>query len=78
MDRVEATPSRHAAELPWDEDAKEALDAAVEALPMLVRISAAKRLRDTCERTARQAGERRVDAARVARSRLVLLEGRAA
>ncbi|MEQ1615951.1 MAG: chlorophyllide a reductase subunit Z [Hyphomicrobiaceae bacterium] len=78
MDRVEATPSRHAAELPWDEDAKEALDAAVEALPVLVRISAAKRLRDTCERTARQAGERRVDAARVARSRLVLLEVRAA
>ena len=78
MDKVEATPVRHAAELPWDEDAKSELDAAIEALPILVRISATKRLRDACERAARQAGEKRVNAERVRRSKLTLVEGQAA
>jgi len=65
LDRVEATPARLHAELDWDEDAKAAFDAQVEAYPVLVRISAAKQLRDEVERTARNAGEARVTLARI-------------
>jgi chlorophyllide a reductase subunit Z len=57
LDQIEATPTRFHVELPWDADAKTALDAALEAQPVLVRISAAKRLRDAAERAAREAGE---------------------
>ncbi len=62
LDKVDATPSRLHAELPWDEEARAALDELVEAEPVLVRISAAKRLRDEAERSARQAGASRVTA----------------
>jgi chlorophyllide a reductase subunit Z len=65
LDRVEATPARFHAELDWDEDAKVAFDAKVEAYPVLVRISAAKQLRDEVERNTRNAGEVRVTLARV-------------
>jgi chlorophyllide a reductase subunit Z len=65
LDRVDATPARLHAELAWDEDAKAAFDERVEAVPVLVRISAAKQLRDEVERTARHAGESRVTRARV-------------
>ncbi|WP_448580551.1 chlorophyllide a reductase subunit Z [Thermaurantiacus sp.] len=57
MDRIEATPSRIHREIAWAEDARAALDALVEAEPVLVRISAAKRLRDAAEAAARLAGE---------------------
>ena len=57
MDAAEPTLSRTHAELPWDAAAKQALDAAIEAEPVLVRISTAKRLRDAAERAARRAGE---------------------
>ncbi|HEY8565946.1 MAG TPA: chlorophyllide a reductase subunit Z [Beijerinckiaceae bacterium] len=66
LDRVEATPARAQPELAWDDDARATLDALIEQQPVLVRISAAKRLREAAEREARQAGEARVDAARVA------------
>ena len=66
LDKVDPTPSRLHHELPWDEDAKSELDAVVEAQPILVRISAAKRLRDATERAAREAGEARVTRDRVA------------
>jgi len=56
MDKVEKTPARNLAELSWDNDAKARLDELVEAQPVLIRISAAKRLRDAAERTARQRG----------------------
>jgi len=78
LDRVDATPTRVTAELPWEADAHMALDALVEAQPVLVRISAAKRLRDTAERDARHAGEERVTAARVADAGATLARGRAA
>ncbi len=60
MDRVEATPSRLHAALPWDDAAQQRLEALVEAQPVLVRISAAKRLRDAAEAAARRAGASRV------------------
>jgi chlorophyllide a reductase subunit Z len=56
LDQIEATPSRIEDELPWSEEAKALLDAVVETHPVLVRISAAKRLRDVAERDARSAG----------------------
>ena len=74
LDRVEATPSRLHRELPWAEDAKAALDRLVDSFPVLIRISAAKRLRDAAEREARDAGEARVTAAQVARARGALGE----
>jgi chlorophyllide a reductase subunit Z len=78
MDKVEATPSRLHRELPWQADAKAVFDEIVEAQPVLVRISAAKRLRDRIEREARQAGEEEVTAVRVGRARSALNEGLAA
>jgi 3,8-divinyl chlorophyllide a/chlorophyllide a reductase subunit Z len=78
LDQVEATPSRLYQELAWDDDAKQLLDTIVEAYPVLVRISAAKRLRDAAERAARQAGAERVGAAVVHRARAALLEGQPA
>ncbi len=70
MDRVEATPAKHGDfnATPWDDDALEILQAHVEREPFLVRISAAKRLRERVERDARQDREQRVSAARVAQS----------
>jgi chlorophyllide a reductase subunit Z len=65
MDKVEATPSRLHRELPWTDEAKEALDELLAAEPVLVRISAAKRLRDGAEAAARGAGEEQVSVARV-------------
>lgn len=62
MDKVEATPARNEAQLMWDNDAKSKLDDLVEAQPVLIRISAAKRLRDAAERTARSRGAETVTA----------------
>jgi len=56
MDKVDATPARSQSELTWDNDAKARLDLLVEKQPVLIRISAAKRLRDAAERTARRHG----------------------
>ncbi|MEY8878808.1 MAG: chlorophyllide a reductase subunit Z [Leptothrix sp. (in: b-proteobacteria)] len=77
MDRVDATPSRldEATSSPWDDDAQRLLDELVRAQPVLVQISAAKRLRDRAERDARRAGEDRVSVERVARSRDALTHG---
>ncbi|MFM2043163.1 MAG: chlorophyllide reductase subunit [Pseudomonadota bacterium] len=75
LDTVEATPTRSHRELPWDADARQALDELVDAQPVLVRISAAKRLRDAAEREARRAGDARVGIAHVAAGRTTLREG---
>ena len=56
MDRVDPTPARALAELPWSDEARALLDELLEAQPVLVRISAAKRLRDQAEATARARG----------------------
>ncbi|MFM7084969.1 MAG: chlorophyllide a reductase subunit Z [Hyphomicrobium sp.] len=78
LDKVDATPARFHEELPWDEEAKEAFDLIIEDQPVLIRISAAKRLRDAAERTARQAGEKRINAQRIALSKSFIKEGYAA
>ncbi|MBR0658942.1 chlorophyllide a reductase subunit Z [Neoroseomonas oryzicola] len=58
-----ATPAR--AGETWEESARDLLDAHVEAAPFLLRISAAKRLREQVEDAALAAGEARVTRARV-------------
>ena len=70
LDRIEATPARaEAGSCPWDDEARRLLDAIVEDEPFLLRISAAKRLRERAERDARRAGDARVTAAHVGRAR---------
>ena len=70
MDRVDSTPARLAGvgELPWDADARSQLEAYVEGQPLLVRISAAKRLRDSAEHCAKQSNDERVNAGHVRRA----------
>jgi len=78
LDNVDATLARVTSELRWDEDAQTVLEETVEAYPVLVRISAAKRLRDQAEQAARDAGESTVTSDRVAEALLQGLTGRAA
>ncbi|MEO0907635.1 MAG: chlorophyllide a reductase subunit Z [Pseudomonadota bacterium] len=72
MDKGAATPARAQSAITWDEDAKARLDELVEKQPVLVRISAAKRLRDAAEGHARQNGASTVSADCLAEA---LLEG---
>ena len=67
LDAVDATPARRA--MPWEAEAESLLDEIVSAEPVLIRISAAKRLRDAAEREARAAEEPRVTRTRVAATR---------
>jgi chlorophyllide a reductase subunit Z len=67
MDRVDATPSRLSKPLPWDDDAFTRLQDMIDAEPVLVRISAAKRLRDAAESDARHRAEERVTLATLQR-----------
>jgi chlorophyllide a reductase subunit Z len=60
MDRVEPTPARALPEIVWTMEARELLDELLQAQPVLVRISAAKRLRDQAEARAREAGSAEV------------------
>lgn len=75
MDMAEATPARLAREIQWEDAAKIELDALVEREPVLVRISAAKRLRDAAEAATRAAGETHVS---VGRLKQILQQARAA
>jgi chlorophyllide a reductase subunit Z len=72
LDRVESTLARASGEqhreLPWESAAKVKLDELLESAPMLVRISAAKRLRDAAERAALSAGADRVTREHVVRA----------
>ncbi|HVO00048.1 MAG TPA: nitrogenase component 1, partial [Steroidobacteraceae bacterium] len=65
LDRIDSTPARLHRELPWSDEAQALLARIIEAEPVLVRISAAKRLRDGVERAAREAGEEQVGIARL-------------
>jgi chlorophyllide a reductase subunit Z len=67
MDKADATLAKTAEwnAAPWDEDALAILDRQVASEPFLVRISAAKRLRERVESQARAAREGRITAARV-------------
>jgi chlorophyllide a reductase subunit Z len=70
LDKVAATRARLPGaeeQLPWDESAEHSLEVALEAMPVLTRISAAKHLRDASEFSAHRAGDTRVTAAHVAR-----------
>ncbi len=78
LDQIAATPARLERELPWDDGAKLALDQIIERQPVLVRISAATRLRDAAERGARQAGLDKVTEDVLARARSQLATGQAA
>jgi 3,8-divinyl chlorophyllide a/chlorophyllide a reductase subunit Z len=80
LDRVEATPSRigRLQTSQWDAEAQKLFDDYIESEPFLVRISAAKRLRDIVEREARLAGEARVTATRMGQSLAALARVNAA
>ncbi|MEL7044131.1 MAG: chlorophyllide a reductase subunit Z [Pseudomonadota bacterium] len=58
LDRIDATPAR--TQLAWQPTAEEALATRLESEPVLVRISAAKRMRDAAEASARAAGRSEV------------------
>ena len=72
LDKVAATPSRAPSALPWDDDARAAFDAQLERQPILVRISAAKRMREEIERQAMSRLESRVTIAAVGEASLAI------
>ena len=80
LDKVDATPARllGAGELPWDADAQRRLEEYIEEQPVLVRISAAKRLRDRAEQWAKEAGRERVASEHVESAQAAIKEGKAA
>ena len=78
LDAVEATPARRGPEVAWAPDARATLEAIVAAEPVLVRISAAKRLRDAAERAAAAQGAAVVDQDHLDAGRAALAAGRAA
>jgi 3,8-divinyl chlorophyllide a/chlorophyllide a reductase subunit Z len=78
LDRVDPTPARLHEEILWSDEAKALLDEVLEAHPVLVRISAAKRLRDAAESGARRAGESRVTIDFVTKARSALMDGQPA
>ncbi len=73
LDAVEPTPARSQPELIWDNDAAADLAELIEAQPVLVRISAARRLRDAAERAARLDSSTVVKAAHFAAARQAAL-----
>jgi chlorophyllide a reductase subunit Z len=77
LDRIEATPVRDAQgrNLPWQAEARELLARLVQAEPVLVQISAAKRLRDRAELDAHRAGDDAVTPARVDAAHAALRQG---
>jgi chlorophyllide a reductase subunit Z len=66
LDKIEASPSRAMDDslLPWEPEAQRLMEELLEQQPVLVRISAAKRMRDQAERDARETGRSQVEAAR--------------
>ncbi len=79
LDRIQATPSRldQPSARPWDADAQALFESHLEKQPFLIRISAAKRLRDQVDHDAAQAGETRITVERVAKSLTTMAGARA-
>jgi chlorophyllide a reductase subunit Z len=76
MDKVDSTLARgQQTHSEWDDAANDLLNELVSSEPVLVQISAAKRLRDRAERDARKAGEERVSAERVALASEAMRQG---
>ena len=67
LDAIEATPARGACNVDWAGEAKLTLEALIAEQPVLVRISAAKRLRDAAEAAARRDGSQQVKSRHVGR-----------
>jgi chlorophyllide a reductase subunit Z len=65
MDRVEPTLARERAQRPWQQQAQTALADLVARQPVLVQISAAKRLRDQAEQLSQAQGQNEVTEAHV-------------
>ena len=65
LDQVESTPTKRLPTLVWDSDANRELDRLVAEKPVLIRISAAKKLRDEVEADARASGVDRITKERV-------------
>lgn len=78
LDQAEATPARLPRDMPWDEEARVALDRLVEMHPVISRISAAKRLRDVAEAHAQNAERGAVSIEDLTHARAILMSGRAA
>jgi chlorophyllide a reductase subunit Z len=78
LDRIAPTPARERANLAWDDAAESALEELVAQEPVLIRISAAKRLRDAAERNARGSGAEVVDLHHLSEARAALTTGGAA
>ncbi|MEL7028608.1 MAG: chlorophyllide a reductase subunit Z, partial [Pseudomonadota bacterium] len=57
LDQAPSTPARAVEDLSWTSDAMAEFDEIVEAEPVLIKISAAKRLRDAVEQAARARGD---------------------
>jgi 3,8-divinyl chlorophyllide a/chlorophyllide a reductase subunit Z len=74
LDAIEPTPAK-TPDMPWSAEAKAMLDKVVAEHPVLIRISAARRLRDAAERDARAAGAPEVAASSVSRAQLALAGG---
>jgi chlorophyllide a reductase subunit Z len=55
LDAIEPTAARQRMSIAWNADAQASLETCLNNEPVLVRISAAKRLRDAAEREARSA-----------------------
>lgn len=60
LDAIEPTTTRAGSALPWSADAQALLEQRISAEPVLIRISAAKRLREAAEREARLGGAQEV------------------
>ena len=75
LDRAPATPTRERASIAWESAAELELDKLVAAEPILVRISAAKRLRDAAESAARVSGAEQVTVGHLQTARQVLSTG---
>ncbi len=77
LDRVDPTPARPDERdiQRWDRDAQALLEQLIAAEPVLVQISAAKRLRDRAESDARRAGEPSITSERVRHARDALRLG---